>query len=153
MSVERTIYPYKEEAYLGGYSYLGNQKAAELGWSPSEIAKVAKEENESTNDQFSHPEADSDGYVAIQNYVPQFPLLVDSRNLADPDHNPYNPYDLITGLGTSGDRTDYANQLIANPDYSDEEFMQKVHENGDKIHGVSSTTVPKGKTIDTSKVK
>ena len=36
--------------------------------------------------------------------------------------------------------------------YSDDEFMDKVHKNGDKIHGVPpSAVISAGKTIDPNK--
>ena len=152
MSVERTIYPYQEVADIGDHEYLGTSLAAQYGWDMGNIRKLFKDGTSKDITQLSYPESDGK-YVLIQNYVPQFPLTNDSRNLPDLEHPSHNYYNLPTkNIDVSAGASTFKDELVANPDYSDDEFMDKVHKNGDKIHGVPpSAVISAGKTIDPNK--
>ena len=141
LTLERTIYPYKERSEItGSYTSEANKNRS--------MEDMAIESQ--TAAQESHPLTDGDGYVQIMNYLPQYPLLTDASNLADPETPIHDYYDLPMNVLRKANKTDYKEQLIANPDYADDEFITKVEENNNKIHGVPpSASIPKGKTMST----
>ena len=140
-ALERTVYPYQQVA---GASIPTNNNdgmtSSEIsfvsGLNYGDLDNLAKTSVDTGTEVSAHK--DSQGYVKIKNYVPQYAIVYDTEDLVTEGIIDYSK--LITNnVSHNGDKVNYDKELVPIPAYSDDSeggFMDRVQENNDKIHGV-----------------
>lgn len=140
-ALERTVYPYQQKA---GASIPTNNDdgmtASEIsfvsGLNYGDLDGLAKTSVDTGTEVSAHK--DSQGYVKIKNYVPQYAILYDTKDMITEGVIDYSKL-ITSNVHRNADKVDYEEDLVPIPAYSDDSeggFMDRVQENNDKIHGV-----------------